>query len=185
MAQTCSICKHPQRDVIERAMVGNVSCRKIARLYQTSPSAVSRHRQHVPGPLLGEGRALKNAEDSELAKATDKLLAEIRGMQRRLRLSRKRNTVEVADLLLKISREIRALLELRSRIAGPRSQAQRANPSPQEATEQDDAEITAEEADSIAEKWLKRRGEKSDSPPRVSTAVTTSGADGSNEGESS
>jgi hypothetical protein len=159
MSQTCGICRHSRREEIERAMLGNISCRKIAGLYQTSPSCVSRHRQHIPASLLGAARSRANQEDSELAKATDKLLAEVRGMQRRLRLSRKRNTVEVADLLLKISREIRALLELRSRIAGPRANAmQRPGPSTQEPTESDAAEITEAEADEIAKKWLARRG---------------------------
>jgi hypothetical protein len=153
--------------------VGKVAYRRIAEQFHLSLSTISRHKEHVPAALLGEARAAKNQEDSELAKATDKLLAEIRGMQRRLRTSRKRNTIEVADLLLKISREIRALLELRSRFAGPRSQAQRATPSPREAMDPDDAEITAEEADQIAAKWLARRGEKLDSEPEPSTKVTT------------
>jgi IS30 family transposase len=123
MAQACSICTHAQRAQIERALVGKVAYRKIGEQFNLHIATISRHKAHIPEALLGEARAARNQEDSELAKATDKLLAEIRQMQRRLRVSRKRNTIEVADLLLKISREIRALLELRSRIAGPRSPA--------------------------------------------------------------
>lgn len=170
MSQTCNICRHPQRAEVERAMLGNVSCRKIAQLYQTSASCVSRHRHHIPEALLGAARSSKNQEDSELAKATDKLLVEVRGMQRRLRLSRKRNTVEVADLLLKISREIRALLELRSRLSGPRVSQARSSASAQEPTEHDDIEISESEADEVARKWLSRRegtsGNTSDVPAK-------------------
>lgn len=167
MSQTCGICKHPRRTEIERAMAGNISCRKIAAQWQTSASCVSRHRAHTPEALLGAGRSTMNAEENELTKQTDKLLTEVRGMQRRLRLSRKRNTVEVADLLLKISREIRSLLELRSRIAGPRVGIQRPSSAAAQPTEADEVEITESEADALAKKWLARREGASGSAPNV------------------
>ena len=163
MAQTCTICKHPKRQEIERAMVGKVSCRKIAALYDFSASTVSAHRRHLPEALLGAGRDAKSQEDNELAKATNKLLQKMQWMERRVRHGKNRNTAAAGELLLKISREVRALLELRARFTSPRvsssspAQQQRTNPS----EEHDDAEISIDEADEIAKKWLTRRGEKS------------------------
>jgi hypothetical protein len=165
MAQTCSICKHPRRQEIERAMVGKVSCRKIAALYDFSASTVSAHRRHLPEALLGAGRDAKSQEDSELAKATNKLLAQMQTLERRVRHGRNRNTAQAGDLLLKISREIRALLELRARFTSPRVSSSPAQMQANPSQESDEAEISVEEADAIAEKWLKRRSD--------STAVTT------------
>lgn len=167
MTPTCTICKHPKRQEIERAMVGKVACRKIAALYDFSASTVSAHRRHLPEALLGAGRDAKSQEDNELAKATNKLLQKMQWMERRVRHGKNRNTAAAGELLLKISREVRALLELRARFTSPRvsssspPQQQHTNPT----QESDEAEISVEEADAIAERWLKRRSD--------STAVTT------------
>jgi len=155
MPQVCSICRHNQRDQIEQAMVRNISCRKIAALYRVSSSAVSRHRQHVPEQILGAARTAKDAENTELVKATDKLLAEIHTLQRRVKRSKKRDTVQAGDLLLKISREVRALLELRERLA-PRGSA--AQPQAKEQRSDDDSELlTEEEATALAKRFLASR----------------------------
>jgi hypothetical protein len=161
MAQTCGICKHPRRPEIERALMGNVPYRKIEQLFQVNISTLSRHKEHA-GELLGAARGL----ESEEAKVADRLLAQIQALERRIKVGRKRNTPEAADLLLKISREIRALLELRARVQVPRPASR---PTPQTMSSRDDgeSEITTEEADQIAAKWLARRAS-------ASTKVATS-----------
>lgn len=45
MPQTCTICKHPERAKIERALVQGVSLRDIAGQFGASKSAVERHRK--------------------------------------------------------------------------------------------------------------------------------------------
>jgi hypothetical protein len=173
MAQTCSICRHPRRDEVERSILGNIPYRRIAELFQVSISGLSRHKEHVPAALLGAARAARNEEESELSKATTAMLAEMRGFQKKLKRSGQRNTAATCDLLLKISREIRALLELRSRLVTPRmNQSQRSMPA-QDQPDEDAAEITADEADRIAAKWLARRANR----PGASTAVSTVGAE--------
>ncbi len=158
MSQTCGICAHPQRETIERLMVGNTSCRKIGGQFDLSASTVSRHRHHIPESLLGSARAAKTKEENELVRACNKLLADVALLSRKVRHSGKRNTVEAGKLLLQLSRETREILLLRSRLSGPRvSTTQRPNFSP-EPTEDDAAEITEAEADEIAKKWLARRG---------------------------
>jgi hypothetical protein len=176
MAQTCSICRHPRREEVERSLLGNIAYRRIAQQFQVSISALSRHKEHVSGALLGAARSRANQEDSELVKATDKLLAEVRGLQRRLKQSRKRNTIEAGDLLLKISREIRALLELRSRLAGPRMTTTQRQMPAQEQPDDDAAEITPDEADRIASKWLARRANRIEASTAVSTVRAESDA---------
>ena len=109
MSQSCSLCRHPRRDEIERAMLGNVSCRKIAQLYQTSASCVSRHRHHIPDALLGTAKAARDAGDSELVRGCNKLLADVSLLARKVRHSGKRNTVEAGKLLLQLSRETREI----------------------------------------------------------------------------
>lgn len=168
MAQACTVCRHPQRPEIERAIVNRIAYRKIAELFQTSLASLSRHKEHTPTELLGMGRGA-NPEENELTKATDQILAEVRGFQRRLKKSSQRNTPATLEMLLKISREIRALLELRSRMQGPRF-SQQAGPRtsrPQEEVDPDAEEITPEQADQIAQKWLARRNSTSGKEPDV------------------
>ena len=168
MSQTCGVCRHPQRDQIEKSLMGNIPYRKIAGLFQISISALSRHKEHVPAALLGAARAASTEEQSELAKATTAMLAEMRGFQKKLKRSRQRNTAATCDLLLKISKEIRALLELRARLVTPRmSTTQRTGTSPEEPTELDDVEITEDEAVEIATKFLARRGSALDNDSNV------------------
>jgi hypothetical protein len=167
MSQSCCVCSHVQRDQIEKSLIGNVAYRRIGEQFQVSISSLSRHKEHVPAALLGAARAASTEEQSELAKATTAMLAEMRGFQKRLKQSRARNTPATCDLLLKISKEIRALLELRSRLLTPRMSQGRQNASPQEPTEHDDAEISEAEADQIAKKWLARRESASGYLPEV------------------
>lgn len=161
MAQTCRVCLHPRRDEIERSIIGRVPYRKIEQQFQVSISALSRHKDHVPAALLGAARAAQSAEESEIGKSITAMLAEMRGFQKRLKQSRQRNNPATLDSLLKISKEIRALLELRSRHVTPRASQSRANTSPQEPTELEDIELSETEADELARKWLVRRGSAS------------------------
>ncbi|HLM81067.1 MAG TPA: hypothetical protein VK302_10585 [Terriglobales bacterium] len=171
MPQTCKICRHIQRDEIEQAMLRKVSCRRIATLFQVSPSAVSRHRSHTSEQFLGAGvlaKPVKN-EDSEVLRAIDKLLAEIHLLQRRLRQGRQRNTVQGADMILKVSRELRCLVELRERLAGPRVST--AQPAKEQALD-DDAELLSEdEAVQIAKKFLASRGDVPKTPVQRGSQV--------------
>ena len=81
----------------------------------------------------------------------------MKAQQRRLKASRQRNTPQVCDMLLKISREVRALLELRSRVSTPRYSSPAQRPSQEATAQDDDIEITEDEAVQIAEKFLARR----------------------------
>jgi hypothetical protein len=52
MPRPCSICTHPQRDAIDRALVAGESRRALAALYRVSPDAVERHSAaHLPATL--------------------------------------------------------------------------------------------------------------------------------------
>jgi hypothetical protein len=66
MPLTCSICTHPQRAEIEKALVSGESLRDIAGRCPVSRSALHRHKQeHLPGHLI------KAAEHEDLGQAID------------------------------------------------------------------------------------------------------------------
>lgn len=44
MPQACSICSHPEREAIEKALIDRISLRDIARQFEVSKDAVARHR---------------------------------------------------------------------------------------------------------------------------------------------
>jgi hypothetical protein len=68
----CSVCDHPERDAIERALIGSVSVRDIAGRYGASRSAVGRHKlQHLPAKLV------KAKESAEVARVTESVRDEI------------------------------------------------------------------------------------------------------------
>ncbi len=52
MPRSCTVCAHPQRDAIDRALVGGASNRSAASLYDVSEAAVRRHKvNHLPAKL--------------------------------------------------------------------------------------------------------------------------------------
>jgi hypothetical protein len=66
MPNTCSICTHPHRAEIEKALVAGESLRDIAGRCPVSRSALHRHkRDHLPGHLV------KAHEDEGIAQAID------------------------------------------------------------------------------------------------------------------
>lgn len=60
MAQTCTICRHPQRLELERAIVSGVPMRDISRQFGPSRSAIARHRGHI-ADTIGEVQEIREA----------------------------------------------------------------------------------------------------------------------------
>lgn len=113
MARTCSICSHPQRSAIDRALVAGTSYRDIAGQFRVSRSALERHKDgHLPAKLV------KAAEAHELAEA-DGLLGEVKALQTRavaiLDKAEKAGELRAACSAI---REARGCLELQAKLLG-------------------------------------------------------------------
>ena len=78
MPRKCTICKRPDRERIERALLAGESYRNIAaRFGNTSASALVRHRaDHLPAALV-------RAHDSEEILRADSLLEDVRNAEGR------------------------------------------------------------------------------------------------------
>lgn len=75
MPRPCTICSHPNRSDIDRALVAHVPYRRIAAQYAVSEQAIRRHRtEHLPEKLAQAEGA------TEAAEATD-LLREVRALR--------------------------------------------------------------------------------------------------------
>ena len=70
MPRTCTLCNHPQRDGIDRALLAGDSYRYIASQFGTSTGALQRHKAHLPAALV------KAQAAQEVARA-DSLLAQV------------------------------------------------------------------------------------------------------------
>jgi hypothetical protein len=72
MPRTCTLCNHPQRDSIDRALLAGDSYRHIASQFGTSTGALQRHKaDHLPKTLV------KAKAAQEVIRA-DNLLADVR-----------------------------------------------------------------------------------------------------------
>src|SRR5688500_1880811 len=75
MPRPCSVCAHPERDAIDKALVAGVANRRIAAQYAVSEQAIRRHRaEHLPEKLA------KAEAATEVAQADD-LLREVRALR--------------------------------------------------------------------------------------------------------
>jgi hypothetical protein len=73
--RSCTICEHPDREAIDRALVGDASNRSVASLYDVSEASVRRHKSnHLPAKLVMADKA------SEVAEA-DNLLDQVQHLQ--------------------------------------------------------------------------------------------------------
>lgn len=113
MPRPCSICEHPERDAIERAVVLSRRYRDIAGLYEISDSALSRHVNDHVLPYLarireeeGMGRA------ASLVARLDELTSETRAIMRDAR----KEGGSSDDRALRAIRRLERQLELEAKI---------------------------------------------------------------------
>jgi hypothetical protein len=114
MPRTCTICEHPERETIDRALVGETSNLSVSSLFGVSESAVRRHEaNHLAAKLV---LAEKAAE--EVAQADD-LLEQVRDLQSRAYgILDKAEGVGDLRTALGAIREARGNLELLAKLLG-------------------------------------------------------------------
>ena len=119
MGRRCSVCGHPDREAIDRAIVGGEPCRAVAARSSLSPDAVERHAQHhLPAAIVkaqeavevAHGVALADQVNRQREKAED-LYAEARAVLRR---AKRRREPELA--LAAVRSACIALRELRQQV---------------------------------------------------------------------
>lgn len=80
MSRQCSVCIHPDRDAIDKALVAGEPYRDIAGRYGLSRSAVERHKNnHIPAMLA---KAVEVKAEKEVVRAGD-LLDEVNSLKDR------------------------------------------------------------------------------------------------------
>ena len=114
MPRPCSVCTHPERAAIDRALVGGEAPFALARRYSSlSEPALRRHKgDHLPATLA------QAHEAGEVARADD-LLGQVRGLQETT-LGILKTAEEAGKLTVALGaiREARSNLELLAKLLG-------------------------------------------------------------------
>ena len=113
MPRICTVCEHPEKNAIDRALVGSVSNRSVASLYDVSEAAVRRHKaNHLPAKLVMAEKAAEVVE-------ANNLLRQVGDLQRRALaiLDKAEETGELRTALSAI-KEARGNLELLAKLLG-------------------------------------------------------------------
>lgn len=114
MSRACTVCAHPDRAEIDRALVGGQSCPQIAARYGTNGTigrmALLRHKDHIPEALA------KSEQAKDIANA-DNLLREARALRSKA-ISLLLQAEASGDLRTALAgvREARGCLELLARL---------------------------------------------------------------------
>jgi hypothetical protein len=113
MPRSCTICEHPSREAIDRALVGDASNRSVASLYDVSEAAVRRHKgSHLPAKLVVAEKAAEVAEADNLLKQVRDLQQSTLGILAAAEQSKQYRTA------LSAIREARGNLELLAKLLG-------------------------------------------------------------------
>lgn len=113
MPRTCTVCAHPEREAIDRALVAKTPNRRIASQHDVTERAVRNHKaNHLPAALA------KSQEAREVAEADD-LLAGVRDLQARtLAILEAAEGSSQHRTALSAIREARSNLELMAKLVG-------------------------------------------------------------------
>src|SRR5215469_4351609 len=116
--RTCTVCTHPARDEIDRALISQSSYRSVAKRFGVSQPATFRHGRHMPATLV------KAQEAQEIAQA-DSLVDELRALAAKARTltAQAEESGDIRTALMGL-REISRILELKARVAGEITGAQ-------------------------------------------------------------
>lgn len=113
MPRTCTICKHPQREGMDAALVAAEPLRSIAERFGTSATALHRHKvDHVSRALVRAAEARELAHDGKLLDQVKGLIARAQSI-----LSKAEARGDHRTALAAI-REVRGTLELLGKITG-------------------------------------------------------------------
>jgi hypothetical protein len=113
MPKRCTICTHPQREAIDKALIAGQSLRNISEnVPQCSVTSLHRHKEHLP-------RELARAREAEQISSADSLLDQVQALQAKamaiLNTAERSGNLRVA---LAAIREARGNLELLARLLG-------------------------------------------------------------------
>jgi hypothetical protein len=113
MPRACTVCEHPEREAIDRAIVGDASNRSAASLYDVSEAAVRRHKaNHLPAKLV-------MAQAAEEVAQADDLLSQVKELQdRAVGILDKAEGAGDLRTALGAIREARSNLELLAKLLG-------------------------------------------------------------------
>ena len=113
MANTCTVCRHPEREAIDRAIISSEPERTIANRYGVTKAALHRHKVgHLP-PLLAK------AHDAAEVFSADALTNQITGLLSRgfTILDRAETGDSITDMCAAM-REVRGVLTLIAKVTG-------------------------------------------------------------------
>jgi len=74
MPRTCTVCVHPAREAIDKALIAGEPYRGIAKRYEASEAAMFRHREHLPATLV-------KAQAAETVAQADDLLQQLQALR--------------------------------------------------------------------------------------------------------
>ncbi len=113
MPRTCTICRHRERDTIDRLLIESVPLRNIAEQFAgISITALHRHKAHLPASLV-------QAREAEEVARADSLLAQVEALRdRTLSILAKAERANDLRTALQAVREASRLIELLAQLTG-------------------------------------------------------------------
>jgi hypothetical protein len=112
MPRLCTVCSHPERGLIDDALLAGATYRHIAARFNVSTGALQRHREHIPFHLV-------KAQDAAEVAHADNLLEQVKSLQARaLTILDKAEASGDLRTALSAIREARGNLELLAKLLG-------------------------------------------------------------------
>lgn len=113
MPRSCTVCSHPNREALDRALVEGTAFPALVAEYRVSKDALSRHKaNHLPAKLVMAEKATEVAE-------ADELLDQVQDLQARtLSILEEAETTKQHRTALSAIREARSNLELLAKLLG-------------------------------------------------------------------
>lgn len=118
MGRTCTICNHPQRDDIDRAILAGQTERAIERQYRAGRSSIQRHKPHVRVVIARTfHRRRERSITNQMRDLLDRCVKHLEFAER----GRKPNEMAVT------SREVRETLKMLAQLSGELDERARVN----------------------------------------------------------
>jgi hypothetical protein len=122
MPRTCTVCAHPEREAIDKALLSGGNCRGLSALYRVSEDAILRHKnKHLPAAMV-------QAQGVAEVTHADNLLDQVRDLQRQAKTI-KDKAETAGDLRTAIAgiREMSRIIELLAKLQGELQEGQTIN----------------------------------------------------------